>query len=115
MDKVELLRVMAHPVRVMILEELSKGIKCVSDLESFLEISQPNVSQHISLMRRCGIIDYYIDGRQRCYYLVDPFALDLLTLLRKQYDEALPPPACCPVKKKGPLTPRHREGEVNGQ
>ncbi len=55
-NKIEILKIIAHPVRIKILEELIMGVKCVSDFEEFLEISQPNVSQHLSLLRRYGII-----------------------------------------------------------
>lgn len=99
--KIELLKVIAHPVRIKILEELEKGVKCVSDLEEFLEISQPNVSQHLSLLRRYGVIDYYIDGRLRCYFLKDPIIPEILEILKKDYIGELPAPACCPVTKKG--------------
>jgi ArsR family transcriptional regulator len=100
-QKVELLKVIAHPVRIRILEELVKGVKCVSDFEDFLELRQPNISQHLSLLRQAGVVDYYVDGRLRCYFLVDPLIPDLLTLLAKDYQETLPRPACCPVTKKG--------------
>ncbi|HEB76607.1 MAG TPA: transcriptional regulator [Nitrospirae bacterium] len=100
-QKAELLRVIAHPARLRILEELTKGVKCVSDFEEFLEISQPNISQHLSLLRSHGIIDYYMDGRLRCYFLIDPVIPDILELLGKDYPEALPAPACCPVTKRG--------------
>jgi DNA-binding transcriptional ArsR family regulator len=100
-DKLEVLRIVAHPVRIQILEELSKGVKCVSDLEDFFEIPQSNISQHLSLLRRHALIDFYIDGRLRCYFLKDPFVPALLELLAKTYDEDLPAPACCPVTKKG--------------
>lgn len=99
--KVEVLRVMAHPVRIMILEELTRGVKCVSDLEGFLKISQPNVSQHLGLLRRCGLIDYYMDGRLRCYFLKDPFVPEVLKLIRKNHTGELPAPACCPSKGRG--------------
>lgn len=99
--RIELIKVIAHPVRIQILEELTKGVKCVSDFEEFLEISQPNISQHLALLRNCGIIDYYIDGRLKCYFLVDPIIPDLLELLKKDYHEALPGPECCPVTKRG--------------
>jgi ArsR family transcriptional regulator len=100
-QKAELLRVIAHPVRIRILEELRKGVKCVSDFEELLEINQPNLSQHLALLRTNGVIDYYIDGRLRCYFLVDPIIPDLLEILKKDYLECLPAPACCPVTKKG--------------
>jgi len=101
MHGVEVLKTVAHPVRIRILEELLKGVKCVSDFEDFLEISQPNVSQHLSLLRKQGLIDYFIDGRLRCYFLKDPIIPDLLDILKKDYIEELPAPACCPVSKKG--------------
>ncbi|MFA5354539.1 MAG: metalloregulator ArsR/SmtB family transcription factor [Thermodesulfovibrionales bacterium] len=100
-NKIEVLKVIAHPVRIRILEELLKGVKCVSDFEDFLEISQPNASQHLSLLRRYGLIDYYMDGRLRCYFLRDPIVPDLLAILGKEYQEELPAPPCCPVTKKG--------------
>ena len=99
--KVEVLKVTAHPVRIMILNELTTGVKCVSDLEEFLEISQPNISQHLSLLRNHNIIDYYRDGRLRCYFLKDPIIPDILDVLKKSYEDELPAPECCPVTKKG--------------
>ncbi len=100
-DRVEMLKIIAHPIRIKILEELVAGVKCVSDFEEFLDISQPNVSQHLSLLRRYGIIDYFIDGRLRCYFLRDPMVPDILEVLKREYPEDLPAPACCPVTKKG--------------
>lgn len=107
-QKIELLRIIAHPARIRILEELTKGVKCVSDFEEFLEISQPNVSQHLTLLRTHGLIDYYMDGRLRCYFLVDPIVPDLIELLQKDYQETLPAPACCPVTKKGTYPGKRR-------
>jgi len=101
MQRVEVLKTIAHPVRVRILEELLKGVKCVSDFEEFLEISQPNVSQHLGALRRQGLIDFYVDGRLKCYFLKDPIIPDILEILKKDYLEALPAPACCPVTRKG--------------
>lgn len=99
--KVELLKVIAHPVRIKILDELTRGVKCVSDFGEFLEISQPNVSQHLSILRRCGVIDYYVDGRLKCYFLKDPIIPDVINIIKKDYVKELPAPVCCPVTKKG--------------
>ena len=101
MARIEMIKLVAHPARVAILDELSKGVKCVSDLQDFLEISQSNISQHLSALRHAGIIDYFVDGRLRCYFLKSPFVLDLLEIIKKDYPEELQGPECCPVTKKG--------------
>jgi len=100
-SRVEILRVISHPVRIAILEELSKGVKCVSDFEEFFEISQPNISQHLAALRHAGLVDFFIDGRLRCYFLKNPLIIDLLEILKKDYPGELPGPECCPVTKKG--------------
>ncbi len=100
-DRVELLKIVGHPLRVEILEQLEDGVKCVSDFTEFFETSQPNVSQHLAILRKSGLIDYYMDGRLRCYFLVDPIVPELLELLRTRYAEDLEAPACCPVTKTG--------------
>jgi len=99
--RIDLLKVIAHPVRIKILEELTEGVKCVSDFEDSLDISQSNVSQHLTLLRANGLVDFFVDGRLKCYFLREPFIPDLLELLKKQYTEDIPAPACCPVTKKG--------------
>jgi ArsR family transcriptional regulator len=99
--RIELLKTLAHPARIKILEELVEGVKCVSDFEETLDISQPSVSQHLKLFRSHNIIDYFVDGRLKCYFLKEPFIPDLLEILKKQYAEDIPSPACCPVTKKG--------------
>jgi len=100
-QRIELLKVIAHPARIRILEELVKGVKCVSDLTEFLEVSQPNLSQHLALLRNHGVIDFYVDGRLKCYFLVDPIIPDFPELVKKNYRESLPGPECCPVTKRG--------------
>ena len=99
--RIELLKVIAHPVRINILEDLTQGVKCVSDFEDSLDISQSNISQHLTLLRTNGIVDFFVDGRLKCYFLKEPFIPDLLKILKKQYKEDIPAPACCPVTKKG--------------
>jgi ArsR family transcriptional regulator len=100
-SRIEILKIVSHPVRIAILQELAEGVKCVSDLREFLDVSQPNISQHLSALRHDGIIDYFVDGRLRCYFLKSPLILDLIGILKKDYPCELPGPECCPVTKKG--------------
>lgn len=68
----ELLRQLAHPTRILILEELARGVRCVTDIRDLLDIPQPNVSQHLAVLRQTGVVDFYEDGPLRCYYLLRP-------------------------------------------
>lgn len=91
---------MAHPARLEILQKLETDILCVSDMEELLGVGQSNVSQHLSILRRSGLVDCYMDGKLRCYFLKDPRVPDILVLLKKKYNKLLTAPACCPVRPK---------------
>lgn len=85
-DKAELLRLLGHPVRLALLEELSVAPKCVSDIQELLGLRQANVSQHLTLLRRARLVDCHEDGNQRCYYLLRPaLARDLLKFVVRDY------------------------------
>ena len=97
-DTAELLKIVAHPARLEILQKLEAEVLCVTDIEEILGVGQSNVSQHLSILRRSGLVDYYVDGKLRCYFLKDPRVIDILVLLKKKYDKPLPAPACCPTR-----------------
>lgn len=101
LKKIEILKAIAHPSRLKILAELAQGVKCVSDFEDAFDMSQPAVSHHLSILRRYGLVDYFMDGRLKCYFLRDPMVPEIIEVLRKEHTEALPAPACCPITKKG--------------
>lgn len=84
--KSEMLRVIAHPVRLMILEELCKGIKCVTEVEQVLTaVRQPNISQHLAVLRHCKIVDFQQEGKKRCYFVTNPEMISaLLDILEKE-------------------------------
>ncbi len=66
------LRVLAHPIRLAIIDALREGTCCVNDVSELLRISQPNISQHLAILRKEGIVDYSEDGKRRCYFLCTP-------------------------------------------
>lgn len=94
----ELLKVMAHHYRLEILQKLENDVLCVSDMEEILGTGQSNISQHLSLLRRAGLVDYYVDGKLRCYFLKDPKVPEILRALQKEHPQDLPAPACCPIR-----------------
>jgi len=44
----------------------------VADVSELLSLPQPNLSQHLSILKREGIVDYTVDGKKLCYFLTEP-------------------------------------------
>ena len=79
----EVLKALAHPIRFMIVEELLKEEKCVGDIKELLNVRQPNISQHLYILRANKIVDCRREGKMRCYFLRKPeFMRNLLEILR---------------------------------
>jgi DNA-binding transcriptional ArsR family regulator len=68
----DLFKIMAHPDRIRIIEELGHGEKDVNTLVDQLELPGPRVSQHLSLMRANRIVEERREGRHHYYHLVQP-------------------------------------------
>ncbi len=91
-NRIELLKVIGHSVRIEILERLEGEPRYVNDLSALLDVSQANMSQHLGLLRRVGLVGCSMEGQHRCYFLVDPMVPDLLKVIRKQYKNKLAAP-----------------------
>ena len=75
---------LVHPVRVEIVMELLRDEKCVSDIKELLKVKQPNVSQHLSVLKSCGIVNWRQKGKNKCYFLKNPQLIKyILNVLKK--------------------------------
>jgi ArsR family transcriptional regulator len=84
------LAILAHPVRMQLLDVLvrKEGVVCVCDLESAVPVKQPTVSHHLKLLREAGLIHserrglyaYYTIDRPALNHLRDRIASHLQTL-----------------------------------
>ena len=68
----EIFKILGHPDRVRIIEELGSGERDVNSLAEQLELPGPRVSQHLSLLRAHRIVEERRDGRQHFYHLTQP-------------------------------------------
>ena len=59
----------AEPRRRQILDALVAGERRVNDLVDLLEISQPQVSKHLKVLREVGLVQVREEGRERIYRL----------------------------------------------
>jgi ArsR family transcriptional regulator len=68
----EVLKILSNPRRLEIVHLLADGPREVGRLAEEMGISQPNVSQHLALMRSAGVVEAERDGREVRYRLSDP-------------------------------------------
>lgn len=63
-----LLKAIAHPARIAILQELIKVNACIcGDLVDELGLAQATISQHLKELKNAGLIQGTIDGVSVCY------------------------------------------------
>jgi len=84
-DIAEHLKVLADPARLRILKELmgvrKKKSVCVRDLAERLQISQPNVSHHLRVLKTAGFISCQKaqeEDQRFAYYSVDRAKIEVL-------------------------------------
>lgn len=78
----EICQALANPKRLEIIDSLGTGEMSVTDLTKKLAIGQSNLSQHLSLMRRLGIVVVRREGLKAFYTLGDPRILQACGLMR---------------------------------
>ena len=66
------LKAMADPMRLRILHVLQGGERCVNDILAQVGGSQANVSKHLSVLRRAGLVACHRDGVNVYYRIEDP-------------------------------------------
>ena len=73
-----ILKALAHPVRLRIVEGLIKHECNVDKITRALKIPQSTVSQHLALLKSRGIVSLRKEGVKTCYRVVDPRVVELL-------------------------------------
>ena len=65
-----LLKALAHPARVAIVQYLLKVDTCIcGDIVNELPLAQPTISQHLKELKNANIIQGTIEGKSVCYCL----------------------------------------------
>ncbi len=73
-----MLKAIAHPVRLRIVEILRRAPECVCHLSAALERPQPYISQQLAILRSAGVIVDERDGANVFYRLADPSVVRLV-------------------------------------
>ncbi|AQS59618.1 ArsR/SmtB family transcription factor [Desulforamulus ferrireducens] len=91
--KADIFKAISHPTRIRILDLLSDGEHCVCDIYEGLNVEQANTSQHLSVMKKQGILQSRKEGLRVIYSIKNPEVIEMLALanqiLKKEADEAM--------------------------
>jgi DNA-binding transcriptional ArsR family regulator len=85
----DVLKTLANARRLEILHRLAAGPCEVSRLAAELGLSQPNVSQHLAVLRTAGVVDAERDGREVRYRLADPDVMVACGVMRRVLERRL--------------------------
>lgn len=82
-------RAMAEPQRLKILNSLRDGPRNVGDLTLALACSQANVSKHLALLSKTGLVERESRGTSVYYRIADPRTYELCDLVCGQIAQRL--------------------------
>jgi DNA-binding transcriptional ArsR family regulator len=89
--KAEILKTLAQPTRLKILELLRNGEKCICEIVPAINGEQSNISRHISLMQKSHLVTTRKDGVRVLVKVKDPRVFEVLdnisTILKNQMSE----------------------------
>ncbi len=84
----DVLRLLAHPYRLKIIQVLENGPQPVHNIVAHLGLAQASVSQHLNAMRRIGQVAAERRGREVWYRIADPRSITILQCIREKGQSA---------------------------
>ncbi len=77
-------KALAHPTRLIIAYNLAYKKECnVTKMSECLNIAQPTISQHLSILKNAKVLSSHRIGNQICYKVENPKAIKILKQLQK--------------------------------
>lgn len=89
--RASIIKALAHPTRLLIVEALARREHCVAELTEMAEADMSTVSRHLSILKESGIVDGEKRGAQVHYSLRVPCILSFFgcveAVLRSSADD----------------------------
>lgn len=86
--RARVIKALAHPTRLFIVEELSAGERCVCELTEMIGADISTVSKHLSILKGVGIVADDRRGTQVFYRLRMPCVLDFVGCAESMMQQA---------------------------
>jgi DNA-binding transcriptional ArsR family regulator len=74
--RAQIIKALAHPTRLFVVDELSRGERCVCELTEMIGADVSTVSKHLSVLKQAGIVEDEKRGLQVWYRLRVPCILN---------------------------------------
>ncbi len=81
----ECLRVLAHPVRIRMVQLLLHGRYTVGEIAEDCEIAENLASEHLRLMQRCGFFTSEREGRKVYYEVAEPHLEKIIGCIESRF------------------------------
>ncbi len=81
--KAEFFKTLGHPARIRVLELLSEREQAVGEMLPEVGVEAANLSQHLAVLRRAGLVATRKDGSSVFYSLTSPEVAELLRVARQ--------------------------------
>lgn len=81
--KAEVFNALAHPLRLKILEKLRSGACCVCKIIPYVGGEQSNVSHHLAILRKAGIVRSEKKGLEVWYEVIDSKIFEIIDIIDK--------------------------------
>ncbi|MDD2210264.1 MAG: metalloregulator ArsR/SmtB family transcription factor, partial [Candidatus Cloacimonetes bacterium] len=82
------MKALAHPTRLFIVDELEKAPRNVSELTEMVGIDISTISRHLGILKQAGIIGATKRNNQMIYRLLYPCVLDMFSCIKKLKGQA---------------------------
>jgi ArsR family transcriptional regulator len=78
-QRANILKALAHPSRLMMVDELAKGERCVCELQELVGADISTVSKHLTVLKKAGLVESDKRGLQVFYTLLSPCVMNFFT------------------------------------
>jgi len=79
----QILKALAHPIRLQMVDVLLDDKCCVTDLVNMLGISQSTSSQHLTILKNGGVVYPEKHGTKTCYVVHSELTKEIIAFLKK--------------------------------
>ncbi len=87
--KVKVLKALAHPARLLMVEELEQGERCVCELQALVGLDMSTVSKHLTLLKNAGVVADEKQGVKVFYRLTLPCFGSFMSCVEDVLDQSI--------------------------